>query len=125
MNFIFPALEKIKPNILTILLFAILLTWAGTLYQIANQFPSLFTPQVKQLVTNQWIVFAILILILILLVLTNYKKIDFLNENKNGILLSLIFFSIYFLFVSIFNQPAFDVDDIFFVADCFVLRRRF
>lgn len=115
--------EKIKPNILPILLFTILLTWVLALYQIANQFPSLFTPEVKQLVTTQWKILAFLIPIF--LIFTNYKKIKLLEENKNGILLSLVFFSIYFLFVSIFNQPTFDVDDIFFDADAYLWRRRF
>jgi hypothetical protein len=112
-----------KINILPILLFAILIVWAVTLYQTANQFPNLFTPAVKQLVTTQWTIFALLIPVL--LIVTNYTKINFLHENKNGILLSIIFFSIYFLFVSIFNQPAFDVDDIFFDADAYLWRRRF
>ena len=115
--------EKIKPHLPKAILFTLLIVWAWALFNMANQFPSLFTSAVQQLVTTQWIVFAIVILIL--LILTNYKKLNFLNETINGILLSLIFFSIYFLFVSIFNQPTFDVDDIFFDSDAFLWRRRF
>lgn len=118
-----PSLEKIKTNLLSILLFVILLIWSATLYQTANKFPTLFTTQVKQLVSTQWII--VTILASILLIITNYTKFHFIQENKNGILLFLIFLCIYFLFTAIFNQPAFDVDDIFFDADTLLWRRRF
>lgn len=117
------SLSEKTEQILKFFLFAILIVWALILFNMANQFPNLFTPTVKQLVTTQWIIFAFLIPVL--LIITNYTKINFLHENKNGILLSIIFFSIYFLFISIFNQPAFDVDDIFFDADTYLWRRRF
>ncbi len=88
----------------------------------AEQFPSLFEAQTRRLVFYQWAISAALIFIVSAPV---FKNIHFINENKNGIVLSLIFFSIYFLFASIFNQPAFDVDDIFFDSDAFLWRRRF
>jgi len=88
----------------------------------AEQFPSLFEAETKRLVFSQWIFFAVIIIILSI---PNLKTIKLIDEHKNGIVLSLIFFSIYFLFASIFNQPTFDVDDIFFDSDALLWRRRF
>ena len=124
-----PLFEKIKTEfILKLFLFAILIAWAWNMLQMANQFPSLFEAETHLLVTSQRIIFAIAIPILLILFLwakTKNLQIKWIEENLSGILLALIFFSIYFLLVSIFNQPTFDVDDIFFDADAFLWRRRF
>ena len=53
---------------------------------------------------------------------TFYKFVD---ANLGGIVLALLFFSIYFLFATIFNQPAFDFDDIYFDTDSALYRYRF
>jgi len=106
---------------LTVFLFVMLIAWAWSLFQMAKQFSSLFEAHTNSLVINVWILFAILISILLIF---NFKN-QFIAENRNGLILALIFFCIYFLFVSIFNQPAFDVDDIFFDSDAFLWRRRF
>lgn len=50
---------------------------------------------------------------------------NFLNQNLAGLTISAPFFWLYLFLASIFNQPAFDVDDIFFDADAFLWRRRF
>lgn len=91
----------------------------------ARQFPSLFEAETINLVIGQWVAFVIVLLILFIWVKSKNFEIKFIKENWNGILLASIFFSIYFLFASIFNQPTFDVDDIFFDSDAFLWRRRF
>lgn len=103
------------------ILFILLVVWAGRLLHLASQFPSLLTTEIKQSVLSCWAILTILAILIILF----RTKIKYLNENINGILLALIFFSVYFLLASIFNQSAFDVDDIFFDADSYLWRRRF
>jgi hypothetical protein len=49
----------------------------------------------------------------------------FVDENLNGLIISFLFFSVYLIFASIFNQPAYDADDIFFDADGNLWRVRF
>jgi len=115
-------IQKIKTeNLLTISLFVILLVWAGSLFQMAKQFPTLFEAHTSLLVISVWIVLAVVISVLVIFNIKN----NLIRENRNGIILALIFFCIYFLLVSIFNQPTFDVDDIFFDADAYLWRRRF
>lgn len=75
-------------------LFAILLVWVWGLFQVAKQFPSLFEAETINLVVNQWIIS--IFLILIISIFLKFKKIKFIDENKNGILISIVFFSIYF-----------------------------
>ncbi len=48
-----------------------------------------------------------------------------MNETVTGILLAGLFFIVYLMLASIFNQPAFDVDDIFFDSDGLLWRMRF
>lgn len=104
------------------ILFAILIIWAGSLMNMAKQFPSLFQLEVYRFVIIQWIISATLVFVLFIFL--KIKTIKILDENKNGISLSLFFFSIYVLLVSIFNQPVFDVDDIFFDSDGLLWRLR-
>jgi hypothetical protein len=49
----------------------------------------------------------------------------FVNANLGGIVIALLFFSIYFLLATIFNQPVFDFDDIYFDTDSALYRYRF
>ncbi|MFN3491116.1 MAG: hypothetical protein ACK40V_02755 [Anaerolineales bacterium] len=127
MNQLSLSFEKNKTEYtLTVFLFTALILWAMSLFQMANQFPSLFKAQAKTFVVSQWVLLSIVVLIFFFLRKQLEKlQIQFIKENWSGLLLACIFFSIYFLFVSIFNQPAFDVDDIFFDADTFLWRRRF
>jgi len=108
-----------------VILFAILLAWAWSLFQMAKQFPRLFEAETISIVIGQWVVFALAFLILFAWAKSKNFEIKFIKENWGGILLASIFFSIYFLMTSIFNQPTFDVDDIFFDSDAFLWRRRF
>jgi hypothetical protein len=125
MNRLFSSFEKNKAEFtLTILLFTALIVWALSLFQMANQFPSLFEAQAKTFVIGQWVLLSIIVFV-IFFSWKQLEKNQFIKENWSGILLACIFFCIYFLLVSIFNQPAFDVDDIFFDADAYLWRRRF
>ncbi|MDP2778324.1 MAG: hypothetical protein Q8O48_11850, partial [Anaerolineales bacterium] len=49
----------------------------------------------------------------------------YVGENLAGLAVAAFFFSIYLISVSIFNQPAFNSDDIFFDADSNLWRWRF
>ncbi|MCE7920538.1 MAG: hypothetical protein DCC59_03395 [Chloroflexi bacterium] len=49
----------------------------------------------------------------------------FMDSNLGGIVLAGLFFSVYFLLASIFNQPVYDFDDVFFDADSALYRYRF
>lgn len=49
----------------------------------------------------------------------------FADENIGGLVIAALFFCIYFLLASIFNQPIFNFDDIFFDTDSKLYRFRF
>ena len=49
----------------------------------------------------------------------------FVDANLGGLIVSFLFFCVYLIFASIFNQPAYDADDIFFDADGNLWRVRF
>lgn len=49
----------------------------------------------------------------------------FIDANLGGIVISLLFFLVYFLLATIFNQPVFDFDDIYFDTDSALYRYRF
>jgi hypothetical protein len=51
-----------------------------------------------------------------------YRVVD---ENLAGMVIAAIFFGVYFLLASIFNQPVFRFDDIFFDTDSVLYRQRF
>ncbi|MBL8092271.1 MAG: hypothetical protein JNJ43_18200, partial [Anaerolineales bacterium] len=127
MNHLFAYFEKNKTEvILKFFLFTTLIVWAWYLLKMAEQFPSLFEAETKALIINQWVLLSFIVLIIFLLSKQLEKiQIKFIEKNWSGLLLACIFFSIYFLLVSIFNQPHFDVDDIFFDADAYLWRRRF
>ncbi|HNM37069.1 MAG TPA: hypothetical protein PKI33_08400, partial [Anaerolineales bacterium] len=49
----------------------------------------------------------------------------FIDENLEGLLIAVLFFSAYLIFASIFNRPSFNEDDIFFDADSRLYRWRY
>lgn len=117
-------------------LFAALTIFIPAVYFMAWQFPSLFDHSIYQLEAGLSILFAVMLVAAfplsayILLYLrdgkfTRTRLYEFINENLGGLLLFLFFFLIYLLFASIFNQPAFNSDDIFFDADSRLWRWRF
>jgi len=57
--------------------------------------------------------------------LSETRIYKFVDENLGGLVVSFLFFSVYLIFASIFNQPAYDADDIFFDADGNLWRVRF
>ena len=50
---------------------------------------------------------------------------QFIDINLGGIVIALLFFLVYFLLATIFNQPVFDFDDIYFDTDSALYRYRF
>lgn len=57
--------------------------------------------------------------------LRHTRLYKFIDANLGGIVISLLFFLAYFLLATIFNQPVFDFDDIYFDTDSALYRYRF
>ncbi len=106
------------------------------LFAMASRFPPLFNDQVLLFNKGTFIPFILGNLIAIpclawarKLVKTGGTKQTsaylLMNRTIVGILLAGFFFVIYLMLASIFNQPAFDVDDIFFDSDGLLWRMRF
>lgn len=57
--------------------------------------------------------------------LRHTRLYKFIDANLGGIVISLLFFLVYFLLATIFNQPVFDFDDIYFDTDSALYRYRF
>ena len=102
----------------------------------ANQFPSLFDAGYFILKNGQWIPFIIGSLLALPCLAWGLKFIKqsdakqttayhFINEIMAGLLVAGFFFIVYLIIASIFNQPVFDVDDIFFDTDGLLWRTRF
>ncbi len=119
-----------------IALFGILSAFTLVMFRMAEKFPSLFSPVFQYLTADQLIKFVIalgLSLPLSSWILSYGRNGKFhqsiifrlMDENLGGLILAALLFSTYFILVSIFNQPAFDVDDIFFDADSNLWRWRF
>ncbi|MBC7877651.1 MAG: hypothetical protein H7Y59_10825 [Anaerolineales bacterium] len=122
--------------VLTFALFTLLLVYIVFMFGMAKQFPSLFDVTLFQLEKDELIYFAISIVLALPLFawtllkakekrLNQTSLFSFIDENIPGLVLGFFFFSIYLIFASIFNQPAFDVDDIFFDSDGLLWRTRF
>lgn len=117
-------------------LFIVLFFFAWTMFNIVGLFPSLFEVTFCQLEAGQLIYFAIALVLSLPLVgrmlsFAGEKCLDqthlykCVDESLGGLVLAAFFFSIYLISVSIFNQPAFNSDDIFFDADSNLWRWRF
>ena len=117
-------------------LFMILSVFVVVMFRVAGQFPSLFDAAFFQLEKDQLIYFAVSVVLSLplfawILFLAKEKRLNqtrffnFIDENLSGLILAALFFSIYLIFASIFNQPVFDVDDIFFDSDGLLWRTRF
>ncbi|HCR70826.1 MAG TPA: hypothetical protein DIW23_05235 [Anaerolineae bacterium] len=129
---------KIKPteSWIATSLFLALIVFLLCLTKTASRFPLLFDTAFYQIQAHLLIWFILGILIAFpcsiwLLSFTHSKSFhqtrffSFIDKNINGVLLSLTFFSIYFLLANIFNQPLFNFDDIFFDTDAKLYRSRF
>jgi hypothetical protein len=117
-------------------LFIVLSFFLLALFKMAQQFPSLFDADYFQLETNQLVYFIAAIISAFpisawLLALAQQGKLKqtlffkFMKENLPGLTVAAFFFSVYLILASIFNRPAFDVDDIFFDTDGLLWRTRF
>ncbi len=122
--------------VIAISLFSSIAVFGWILFKMADQFPSLFDARFYQLEGTQWNTFGIgaaLGLSLSAWVVTVFRDVRFkgfslgrfVDRDLGGLLLAFAFFSVYFFLVSIFNQPAFDSDDIFFDSDSRLWRLRF
>lgn len=114
------------------LLYLVMTVFILYLFRLAGQYPHLFDEKNFILDAGSVTPFflAIPFTLPFLMVLLKYHKndsivIQWLEENAYGILLAGFFFFIYLMLASIFNQPAFDVDDIFFDSDGLLWRMRF
>ena len=121
---------------ITLALFIVLSIFVVVMFGMAKQFPSLFDAAYFQLEKDQivyFVVSAVLSLPLFAwtLSIAREKRLNqtrfynFINENLPGLVLAVFFFSVYLILASIFNRPAFDVDDIFFDTDGLLWRTRF
>ena len=117
-------------------LIIVMSVFAVIMFRMVKQFPSLFDAAFFQLEAGQLICFAVsLVLALPLfawtLSIAKEKRLNqtrffyFMDANLPGLILASAFFSVYLILASIFNRPAFDVDDIFFDSDGLLWRTRF
>ncbi len=113
-----------------------LTTFAWNLFTMARRFPRLFAAEEFILQNTQALPFGVGSFLALLCLawvskiaqqenIKNARAYRFVDQNAVGILIATLFFGVYLILVSIFNQPAFDVDDIFFDSDGLLWRMRF
>ncbi|MCC6261800.1 MAG: hypothetical protein IT311_13150 [Anaerolineales bacterium] len=107
----------------------IFFTWR--MFELLSQYPQMFDAQALLPESGQiWSFLGSSVLTLFCLAWLDRKKIiqnrfAFADAYLPGAALAGIFFTIYFQTALTFNQPVFDVDDIFFDADGLLWRTRF
>ncbi len=117
-------------------LFMALTAFAWILFQMAGQFPRLFDAGFYQLETGKLIYFIVSVIFSLPLAVwmkslagkNNFQQTKFyifLDEHLAGLTLAAFFFWVYLMVATIFNQPDFNADDIFFDADSRLWRWRF
>jgi hypothetical protein len=122
--------------ILALALFMVLTIFVVMMFGMADQFPQMFNAKYVLIEKDQNSPFIIgCVLVLPCLALTRKylgpigikqtRLYQFMDEIVTGALVAAFFFAVYFIFASIFNQPVFDVDDIFFDSDGWLWRTRF
>lgn len=113
-----------------------LLVLVPALYFMAKPFGTLFDAAVFYLPAELWLTFALALIPALpltawLLSVARQRRWNetgfyrFVDENLNGLLVSVLFFAVYLIFASIFNRPHYDADDIFFDADGNLYRWRY
>lgn len=123
-------------TILTAAVFMVALIFPVFIFQTAGRFPALFNPAhflIEQKQIAPYLLSAALTLPLMYQLRASiwrqgYELNGFIKSARSilpGLTLAGTFFFLYLLTASIFNQPAFDVDDIFFDADGLLWRMRF
>lgn len=116
--------------------FLVLTAFGLGMFGMANQFPRLFDARYFLLEKDQWLPFLIGGLLTIAGLARSRKFVKqgdversasflLMNENVTGALTAGFFFAVHLMLASIFNQPVFDVDDIFFDSDGLLWRTRF
>jgi len=122
---------------ITLALLAVVTVFVPAMYYMAKPFSYQFDPSLFQLVTpGDRIAFCIALvpafpISIWALSVAREKRLSetriykFVDENLNGLIVSFLFLCVYLIFASIFNQPAYDADDIFFDADGNLWRVRF
>lgn len=122
----------------TLALFLLLFMLINSIFLFGGRHPQLFDPATFKLEAGFLPVFLVVSLLSLpwqawllerlhsreFFRLKETKLHAFVNDNTAGILLALVFFSMYFLTASMLNHPRFDVDDVFFDADVFNWRLR-
>jgi hypothetical protein len=120
--------------VLFLSLFGGLLLFALKMFGMLSQFPQLFDASYVLLENGQLVPFiasSLLSLSLLMWAAGYVKELhqsrvgSFLAENGAGLLLASVFFALYLPMALTFNQPAYDVDDIFFDTDGLLWRTRF
>lgn len=120
---------------LSLSLFVVLLIFVLGMFGMLKQFPSLFDANYFLPKGGQLFPFFVAIILSIPCFIFGriwaagkrfYLQLsELFEENISGIFLASFFFVEYFLGAATFNQPAFDVDDIFFDTDGLLWRTRF
>jgi hypothetical protein len=121
--------------ILALAMLIVLLVFAVKMFTMAAQFPQMFNAkyvllekdQIIPLIIGCALAFPCLVLARKYVNQNDIKQTRlylFMNEVVTGGLVASFFFAVYFIFASIFNQPIFDVDDIFFDTDGWNWRTR-
>jgi hypothetical protein len=121
---------------LSLALFVVLTAFVAGMFGVAKQFPLLFDDGYVIIKAGQLIPFvAGSVLAVPCLVWTRgfFTQIEikktrlyqFVGSIETGVLVAGFFFAVYFIFSTIFNQPIFNRDDIFFNSDGLLWRSRF
>jgi hypothetical protein len=120
--------------ILFISLFGGLILFALKMFGMLSRFPQLFDAGYVLLENGQLVPFLASSLLSLPILMWAAGSVEqfrqsrmglFLEENGTGLLLAGFFFAMYFPMALTFNQPAYDVDDIFFDTDGLLWRTRF
>jgi hypothetical protein len=120
--------------VLFLSLFAGLFLFTLKMFGMLSQFPQLFDARHLLLEAGQshpFLAASLLSLILLMWAAGSVEQFresragHFLEENGAGLLLAGLFLALYFPMAVTFNQPAYDVDDIFFDTDGLLWRTRF
>lgn len=121
---------------LTAAVFVTVLIFPVSIFQMAGRFPALFNPayflieqkQIAPYLLSAALTFPLMVQLHASTWRQGYEPGGFIKPARSilpGLALAGTFFFLYLLTASIFNQPAFDVDDIFFDADGLLWRMRF
>jgi hypothetical protein len=121
---------------IALFLFLTLTVFVGGIFGMAKQFPHMFDAGYFILKKENWLPFIVGCVLVVPCLAWGRRFVKqgnikttraylLMDELVTGVLLAGFFFIVYLMLASIFNQPAFDVDDIFFDSDGLLWRMRF